>query len=126
MKRSAPDVIDRLQQEGLLDYVKPGSVIVSEYSIDGVMDLAVLEALDKRPNFQRGPWHRLHRKGENQTEYRSYRYDNMSLQVVINTDTGEFYSDLDKYSPYEDVVGIVGHLFVEVVPNTLRKWFGRA
>jgi hypothetical protein len=129
MKRNASDVLDQLAKAGVLSYIKPGSVEVNAHSISGEIESDVLDLLRDHCQFQEGIFHGLHRDvGSHRTEFRSHRgaFGAGSVQIVIGRTSGKFYADIDGFSPYEDVVGIVGHLFGEVVPNKLRHWFRRA
>jgi hypothetical protein len=46
-----------------------------------------------------------------------------SLQIVVDQYTGNFYADTDRFNPYQDVVSVLGHAFVEVLPGLLKKFF---
>ena len=127
------DVWEALLAAGLTPYVRTASFDSDRNgkgTITGTVDLRVLTRLREHPHFQCGPWHMLHRDdiGEPCTEFRSLRgafYPDRSLQVVVNTETGKYHADLDEFSAYADVVNIVGHVFGEVVPNRLKRWFRR-
>jgi hypothetical protein len=59
-----------------------------------------------------GGLHGLHKDvGRNRFEWRSHRgtYGDGSLQIVIGRDTGRVYADIDRFSPYDDLVGFAGH-----------------
>jgi hypothetical protein len=78
----------------------------------GQMALLALDRLKNDPRFLSGPLHTLHADiGEPRCEYRSKRgtLGKGSLQLVINQQTGKFWADVDKASPYDDVVGQVIH-----------------
>jgi hypothetical protein len=123
-----PGVLGQLIEAGVGDYIAPGSVKINAHSIEGALDLDVLEKLRDHHQFQEGIFHGLHEDvGEHRTEFRSHlgSFGDGSLQLVIDWHTGRFYADVDKFSPYSDVVGIFGHLFGEVVANKIRRWFGR-
>jgi len=34
------------------------------------------------------------------------------------------YADTDRFNPYQDVRGFLGHTFLELIPNRLRRIFG--
>ena len=38
-----------------------------------------------------------------------------SMQIVYNSDTHEGYFDVDRFNPYQDVRGFMGHAFLEVL-----------
>lgn len=100
-------------------------LVVDAATVRGVIALSILPALRADLRFHEGPFHLLHADIPHpRTEFRSYRgtLGPGSMQFVINTDRGLFYADIDKFSPYEDVVGVVGHLFGEVLPHWVKKW----
>jgi hypothetical protein len=63
--------------------------------------------------------------GRNLTDFRSYTgtFGNGSLQIVMDWNTGYFYSDVDRFNPYQDVINAFGHLFGEVLPHLFRRIF---
>lgn len=79
-----------------------------------------LYVLRHDPRFYEGIFHWLHPEvGYPRTEFRSFTHelipgDSRSMQLVINTQTGKFYADIDRYN-YQDVVNIVGHTIIEVL-----------
>jgi hypothetical protein len=95
--------------------------------IHGFMALAVLDVLRADPRLQEGIWHHLHPEvGRPRTEFRGY-IDEVgpgSVQIVINTITGCFSADVDRFNT-QDVVNIGGHSFGEVIPNFFRRLFGK-
>jgi hypothetical protein len=132
--RTATDILAQLQTGGILCYIvhqEPHGEM--DTTLRGIADLAVLAALRADPRFLEGDWHHLHAKhvGSPRTEFRSVRgalAPDSSLQFVVNTVSGVFETDVDRFNT-QDVANIVGHLGGEVVPNWLKKiggWFRRA
>jgi hypothetical protein len=67
-------------------------------------------ANDKR--FVSGLFYGLHRDvGPHLKDYRSHTgsFGRGSLQITFSETTGQAYADVDRWSPYSDVVGFVGH-----------------
>lgn len=118
-------VVQYAKAAGLLAYITPETV--EDNAITGTMHLTVLERLAKDQRFMRGFLHKLHPEiGTPRTEFRSHTRElhpdlNRSMQVVINTVTGRCHIDTDRFSPYSDVAGFLGHAFGEVIPHWLRK-----
>lgn len=80
-----------------------------------------LLAIDSR--FARGVLHGLHADvGPNREDYRSHTgsLGRGSLQIVVDRMTGAAYADVDRWSPYSDVVGMVGH-----AGEVIGGWFKR-
>lgn len=96
--------------------------------IHPVMLPAFMDELEKDPRFYRDMWWRLHREvGTHLISFRSLRgvtgaIDDLSMQIVFDTVTGKFYADLDRYNT-QDVVNVIGHLIVEVIPWPWRRRF---
>jgi len=90
----------------------------------GIVDLAMIERLKADPRFAHGVFYGLHRDvGEDLIDFRSHTgvLGQGSLQLVIDKKTGQCYCDVDRHSPYSDAVGIVGHLFGEVLPGLFKR-----
>lgn len=120
-------VFEQLERTGYLRYLTLATV-ESSY-VTGTANLAVLEHLSRDDRFAHGPLHGLHTDvGPDRVDYRSFRgaFGKGSLQIVISKETGRCYCDVDKWNPYADVVGFVGHAFGEVVPHWVRRISGRA
>jgi hypothetical protein len=117
-------VVQYASAAGILRYITPE--FVDENAIAGTVDLAVLEHLRKDRRFVCGFLHKLHPEvGTPRTEFRSHSRElhpdlPRSLQVVVNTVTGRLHADVDKFSPYSDVVGWIGHAG-EVVAGWFRR-----
>lgn len=97
---------------------------LTEHAIVATADLGLVERLCGDPHFKRGIFYGLHQEvGNHLTEFRSFRgqFGKGSLQIVVDQTTGALHCDVDAYSPYDDLVGVFGHVFVEVIPN----WFKR-
>ena len=90
--------------------------------VTGVLHPVTRVALANDTRYIEGPLGVLHDVGEPKTEYRSVRgtFGKGSLQVVVNTETGQCILDVDRFSPYDDVVGFLGHAW-----EVMRGWFRR-
>lgn len=123
--RTATEILSQFQKAGVLPYVVTFDPHGGEdSSINGFLNVEAVAVLDQDPRFARGPLHALHADvGEPRTEFRAHpgEVGDGSLQIVINTETGRFYADIDRFSPYTDVVNSAGHAFAEVLPNWLKK-----
>ena len=123
-------VLAQLTASGCAEYflappVEEAGAIRGVVRVDRLPDL--LARLHADPRFACGEFHRLHAKdvGHPRIEFRSHTgtLGKGSLQWVINRETGQCYCDVDRFSPYSDVVGIVGHLFGEVIFGGFkRRW----
>ena len=94
----------------------------------GTMQLRAVALLEVDRHFAHGCLYNLHTDvGAHLRDYRSYRgaFGKGSLHVVIDTVTGAFIAHVDWQNPYEDVVGFLGHLFGEVVPNLSKDLLNR-
>lgn len=72
----------------------------------------LLNTLRRDDRFKEGILFGLHRDvGNALTDFRSHtnQFGDGSLQFVIDQKTGACYGDCDRFSPYSDVVGFVGH-----------------
>lgn len=90
---------------------------------------ALIRFLERRLDTRRTGifrWGRLHGRhkdiGPDRVDYRSNRgsLGAGSLQVVISKRTGMALIDMDRFSPYEDVVSHIGHL-MEVIHNACTR-----
>ena len=126
--RRAEQVHAQLIAAGLAPYLV-GDPVLTDFAVRGHIRLTALNRLRRDTRFQEGIWHFLHADvGKPRTEFRSHRGElgpQSSLQLVVNLRTGDFYADLDKYSPYTDLVSIVGHLFGEVIGPKVARLFTR-
>jgi hypothetical protein len=80
--------------------------------------------LKNDPNFANGWLYGFHRDvGDNLADFRSFTgtFGDGSLQIVMDRYTGNFWIDVDRFNPYQDVVNFFGHAFVEVLPNLFKK-----
>lgn len=122
----------KLTVAGLVPFIRS----VEEYSqadgapcLRGIMDPAIVPALEADRRFAHGPFYKLHGDvGSDLIDFRSYSTElggKGSLQLVLDKGTGAFYADVDRGNPYQDVVGATVHLFGEVLPDTIRGWFRR-
>ncbi len=99
-----------------------------ECGVTGHIREDVLPLLTADVRFATGDLYQLHRDvGDHLTEFRSYRgaLGSGSLQMVIDTRTGRFYADIDRFNPYADLVNILGHTFGEVLPHFFNHLFRR-
>lgn len=116
--RALHQIIEQVSTAGYLtDFVS--FEMDSGASIRGYCRPELIDKLKQDKRFCCGPWHLLHADvGEPRVEFRSHTgsLGKGSLQIVINTETDRYYMDLDRFSPYSDLVGVFGHLFGEVVP----------
>lgn len=99
-----------LDEAGYLRWWSGG--VVSGAGWLGRLSLVGVVALRKDERFVEGPLSGMHPEvGEPRTEFRSVRgsLGPGSLQVVVNLQTGVCFLDVDRFSPYDDVVGFVGH-----------------
>jgi hypothetical protein len=122
-------ILDQLDRAGYRRYLTVTEQ--TDRHVKGTMDLAVLEQLQRDGRFAQGCLHYLHQDvGKDRTDFRSFRgaFGKGSLQLVIDRKTGNAYADIDGWNPYEDVVGQVGHSFVDVLPPWIQagwRWFRR-
>ena len=94
--------------------------------IAGRVDLECVRELQNDPRFASGAWYQFHEDvGDDLVDFRGYRgtFGKGALQIVVDRQTGAFYSDVDAFNPYADVVGFLGHAFGEVVPQTVAGWW---
>ena len=123
--RTATDILGQFSKADLFRHVlRWDSHRGDDTSVTGVLNLDAIAMLDADPRFARGGLHHLHVEvGKHRTEFRAHpgEIGTGSLQIVIDTQTGRFYADIDKFSPYTDGVNVIGHTFGEVVPGWLKK-----
>lgn len=106
---------------GLIPVEVTQSVVRATATCAALTALASRLKLDHR--FAHGVLHGLHADiGPNRQDFRSYRgsLGKGSLQIVLDCSTGKFYADVDRFSPYEDLVGWFGHS-----GEVLRGWWRR-
>lgn len=93
---------------------------------------AIFTILDNTAIFLSGAFGVLHKKDVGATslrdvlDYRSITgtLGSRSLQLVVNRKDLSGYADTDRFNPYQDVGGFLGHIFLELIPNRLRRIFG--
>lgn len=88
------------------------------------VDLEIIAWLKEDVFFLEGVGHLLHADvGGDRCDFRSIKgsFGSGSLQIVISRQTWKLYADVDGFSPYDDVVGLVGHFFGEVIPGWFKK-----
>jgi len=116
----------QLEQAGCLPFLR--DVLVSQYTVAAVAQLALVAKLRADTRFMSGIFFGLHRDvGDHLMDFRSFRgvLGSGSLQIVLDQKTGRLYADVDRFSPYSDILGFVGHS-AEVVGHFFRKvkrWF---
>lgn len=118
-------VLDQILVGGCLPFIVPLSNLPRQFKGVGTMP-EFLHHLRKHPDFIEGCWYHLHPDiPPPKTEFRSVTNSlgPGSLQIVINTATGAFEADVDKYNT-QDVVNIGGHLGGEVLWPKLKAFFG--
>jgi hypothetical protein len=109
---------------GYLHDVVEGSTSISAHVLPHMLPV-LLHALRYNKRFKEGLLFGLHRDiGDALTDFRSHtnEFGEGSLQFVIDKQTGRFYADVDKFSPYSDAVGFVGHAG-EVIGHFVKRWF---
>jgi hypothetical protein len=97
----------------------------AETGLRGVMDHTALPRLHADTRFACGLFYGLHRDvGQDLCDFRADRgtFGKGSLQIVLDKQTGNFWCDVDAWSPYTDVVNVIGHMFGEVIPGWWRGW----
>lgn len=117
------EALRQITRAGLLDYLTITGVTQS--SVHGKLNLEAVPLLSGDKRFARGVLYGLHRDvGTDLTDFRSFggELGKGSLQIVVDTKTGDCYCDVDRFSPYGDVVGFLGHAFAEVVPHWLMRF----
>lgn len=88
----------------------------------------LLRAMRNDSRFREGLLFGLHRDvGNALTDFRAHTgtFGDGSLQLVIDQKTGACYGDVDRFSPYSDVAGFVGHSG-EVIGGfwrNVKRWF---
>ena len=110
------EVLEQMACAGLMPYLR--TLHVNGQKVQGTAKLSLLQVLRQDIRFVEGPLHKLHRVGDHPTEFRSHTGELCpgSLQIVVDKRTGVFEADIDKFSPYSDAVGAVGHAGEVVVP----------
>lgn len=122
MSASTTEVLNQIERSGYGRYlIVTGG---TSGSITGLFDLDALPTLAGDGNFAHGILYGLHTNvGHDLMDFRSYRgaFGKGSLQLVIDQKTGECYADVDVFNIYEDLIGVVGHSVIEVVPHLFRS-----
>lgn len=121
MRKPWPAVIVQLARAGYLatDFKRDGPAV--RLTLDGTLR----ERLDVDARFLHDPIFKANHVRDVGTPARGYRalrgtFGPGTVQVVVNSETGAAYADIDSWNPAEDVVGAVGHL-VEVVSGWWRR-----
>lgn len=89
---------------------------------------AVYDQLVADGSFAKGALYGFHINevpGGNLTDIRSYTgtFGDGSLQIVVSANSLNFYADVDRFNPYQDLVKFFGHTFLEVLPGLFHfKW----
>ena len=120
--RRADAVHAQLEAAGLTPYLV--DTAKSDHAVTGRLRVAAVNVLRADPRFASGSLYQLHRDvGTDLCEFRAHpgELGAGSLQIVIDKTTGKFYADLDRFSPYTDLVNWLGHAFGEVVPGWFKK-----
>jgi hypothetical protein len=119
---NAADALDQLRASGYL----PDHCDVLGSGVVGVLTTPTITRLIADSRFANGVLYGLHRDvGAHLQDFRSFSgtFGRGSLQIVVDHQTGRFYSDIDVFNPYEDLIGFFGHAFAEVVPHGLKAWW---
>lgn len=120
---SSQDVLQQITDAGYLEYFQSYVEVPARRAVIGFVKPGVVAKLKLDDRFCSGPWHLLHADvGEPRCEFRSHtgKLGKGSVQWVINTETGACYCDIDRFSPYSDLVGLVGH-----AGEVVGGWFKR-
>lgn len=122
------EVVRQLTASGYFpDCFNRHSVSADGKTLVGNVQVALVEVLRQDTAFGCGNFYGLHRDvGAELIDFRSHTdaFGKGSLQFVISKATGDCYVDVDKFSPYADVVGFIGHTG-EVLSHVFGKWFRR-
>lgn len=89
----------------------------------GNVQVALVDLLKQDPAFANGNFYGFHRDvGADLIDFRSHTdaLGKGSLQATISQVTGDCYFDVDRFSPYSDLVGVFGHMFGEVIPHGIK------
>lgn len=117
------EAIRQLRAAGYFDMLT--KIETLKAGLYGVMDLAVVPRLLADARFAHGIFYGLHTNvGQDLYDFRSHTgtFGKGSLQIVLDKKTGRAWCDVDGWSPYSDVVGVIGHLFRDVLPGWWRGW----
>lgn len=124
------EVLAQANRTGYLGYfrdMETGSTYFRAHVLPHMLPV-LLNALRHDDRFKEGILFGLHRDvGNALTDFRSHtnEFGDGSLQFVIDQKTGACYGDVDRFSPYSDVVGFAGHSG-EVIGGFFRnvkQWF---
>ena len=121
MRAPAPDVLRQVMRAGLHGHCH--DLQVRDVYLRFVLSDAGRAQLDADPRFACGLLHGLHADvGAHRRDYRAHTgtFGKGSLQIVVDWMTGNAYADVDRWSPYSDVVGFLGHAG-EVIGGWFRK-----
>ena len=111
----------QLHKADLLKYCH--RILEANNTIIGTVDFNIINILRSDARFKEGVFYGYHRDvGKDLIDFRSHRncFGKGSLQIVIDYQTGNMYADIDKWSPYEDVVSFFGHTW-EVIKGGLGE-----
>jgi hypothetical protein len=138
LRNPTPQDVTRayLTAAGLMQYIVAGSMrdrgTGLTFAFYAQFEDAVFKILNNTAIFLSGAFGVFHKKDVGATslreliDYRSITgtLGSRSLQVVVNRTTLSGYADTDRFNPYQDVRGFLGHIFLELIPNRLRRIFG--
>lgn len=120
-KLPANEVIEQVRRAGYLDYLS--EIQLGDVSVLARTNLELINRLRADRRFAKGRLHRLHPEvGERRVDFRAHTGElgEGSLQIVIGRDTSRVYCDVDRFSPYSDVAGFVGH-----AGEVINHWWKR-
>lgn len=98
-------------------------VVLESRGLNAYGSPGLIHELESNKKFKEGWLHGLHvNVGKHRRDFRSIKgsFGRGSLQVVIDNRTYRMYADIDKDSPYDDVVSFVLHS-----KDVIRNWFRR-
>ena len=120
-RASVEIVLQQLTAAGLLDCCS--RLVTSPQHARFTLSPIGMDRLRNDDRFARGILHGLHADvGEHREDFRSHTgaFGKGSLQIVFDRVTGQAYADVDRWSPYADLVGFVGH-----AGEVIGGWFRR-
>jgi len=138
LQNPTPQEVTRayLTAAGLMQYIVAGTMrdrgTGLTFRFDKQFQKEIFAILNNTAIFLSGVFGWLHKKDVGATrlrdilDYRSITgtLGERSLQVVVHRTTLRGYADTDRFNPYQDVRGFLGHTFLELIPNRLRRIFG--
>lgn len=84
-----------------------------------------LVTIGANPKFLSGSGWILHKDvGNDLIDFRSIKgvFGKGSLQIVFDKKTGAFWSDVDRFNPYQGLYYQVCHVFLECIPDLIKAY----